>query len=182
MWTACHPTPRHPTGGALFLPRGQKGLSFTSVTCLETNKEDSFWGAPYYTDITHGPRISWDLAGWPGTWRWAWRQEVIGETQVLVLSVSWEGPGYHHLLDPISAHSSVQLLSRVRLFATPWTAARQAFLSITNSGRLLKLMSIESVMPSNHLILCRPLLLLPPIFPIIRVIFKESALRIRWPK
>ena len=61
--------------------------------------------------------------------------------------------------------TSVQLLSRVRLFATPWTAARQASLSITNSRRLLKLMSVESVMPSNHLILCHPLLLLPSIFP-----------------
>ena len=65
--------------------------------------------------------------------------------------------------------SSVQSLSRVRLFATPWTAARQASLSITNSQSLLKLMSIESVMPSNHLILCRPFLLLPPIPPSIRV-------------
>ena len=78
--------------------------------------------------------------------------------------------------------SSVQSLSRVRLFATPWTAACQASLSITNSWSLPKLMSIESVMPSNHLILCRPLFLLPSIFPSIRVFSKESALRIRWPK
>ena len=78
--------------------------------------------------------------------------------------------------------SSVQLLSRVRLFATPWTAAGQASLSITNSRSLPKLMSIESVMPSNHLILCRPLLLLPPIPPGIRVFSNESALGIRWPK
>ena len=77
---------------------------------------------------------------------------------------------------------SVQLLSRVRLFVTPWTAARQASLSITNSQSLLKLMSIESVMPSNHLILCRPLLLLPSVFPSIRVFSKESVLRIRWAK
>ena len=67
-------------------------------------------------------------------------------------------------------------------FATPWTAACQASLSITNSRSLLKLMSIESVMPSNHLILCRPLLLLPSIFPSIRVFSNESALHIRWPK
>ena len=67
-------------------------------------------------------------------------------------------------------------------FATPWTAARQASLYITNSWSLLKLMSIESVMPSNHLILCRPLLLLPSIFPSIRVFSNESALHIRWPK
>ena len=78
--------------------------------------------------------------------------------------------------------SSVQSLSRVQLLVTPWTAARQASLSITNSWSLLKLMSIESVMPSNHLILCHPLLLLPPIFPSIRVFSNESALCIRWPK
>ena len=75
--------------------------------------------------------------------------------------------------------SSVQLLSRVRLFAAPWTAAHQASLSITNSQSLLKLMSIESVIPSNHLILCHPLLLLPSIFPSIRVFSNESALRTR---
>ena len=78
--------------------------------------------------------------------------------------------------------SSVQLLSCVRLFAIPWTAARQASLSITNSQNLLKLMSIESVMPSNHLILCCPLLLPPSIFPSIKVFSNESALHIRWPK
>ena len=76
----------------------------------------------------------------------------------------------------------VQPLSRVRLFATPWTAAHQASLSITNCWSLLKLMSIESVMPSNHAILCRPLLLLPPISPRIRVFSTESTLHIRWPK
>ena len=78
--------------------------------------------------------------------------------------------------------SSVQSLTRVWLFATPWTAACQASLSITNSRSLLKLMSIESVMPSNHLILCHPLLLPPSIFPSIRGFSKESALRIRWPQ
>ena len=75
----------------------------------------------------------------------------------------------------------VQLLSCVQLFATPWTAARQASVSITNSLSLLKLMSIESVMPSNHLILCRPLLL-PSSFPSISVFSNESILHIRWPK
>ena len=77
---------------------------------------------------------------------------------------------------------SVQSLSCAQLFATPWTTARQASLSITNSRSLLKLMSIESVMPSNHLILCHPLLLLPSIFPSIRVFSNESSLHIRWPK
>ena len=78
--------------------------------------------------------------------------------------------------------SSVQLLSCVRLFATPWTAARQLSLPFTNSQSLLKLMSIELVMPSSHLILCRPLLLLPSIFLSIRVFSNESVLHIRWPK
>jgi len=78
--------------------------------------------------------------------------------------------------------SSIQLLSRVRLFGTPWIAACQASLSITNSQTLLRLMSIESVMPSNNLILCHPLLLPPSIFPSIRVFSNESALHIRWPK
>ena len=77
---------------------------------------------------------------------------------------------------------SVQLFSRVQLFVTPWTAARQASLSITNSRSLLKLTPIELVMPSNHLNLCRPLLFLPSIFPSIRVFSNKSALRIRWPK
>ena len=78
--------------------------------------------------------------------------------------------------------SSAQSLSHVQLFAAPWTAARQVSLSITSSQSLLKLMSIELVMPSNHLILCRPLLLPPSIFPSNRVFSNESTLRIRWPK
>ena len=78
--------------------------------------------------------------------------------------------------------SSVQLLSRVQLFATPWSAAHQASLSITNSRSLPKLMSIESVMPSNHLILCHPLLFLLSIFPSIRVFSNESAFHIKWSK
>ena len=78
--------------------------------------------------------------------------------------------------------SSVQSLSGVRLFVTPLTAACQTSLCITNSRSLLKLMSIESVMPSNHLILCCPLLFLPSVFPSIRVISSESVLHIRWPK
>ena len=78
--------------------------------------------------------------------------------------------------------SSVQLLSHVQIFATPWTAVSQASLSITNLWSLLRLMSIKSVMPSNHLILCLPLPLLPSIFPSIRVFSIESVLHIRWPK
>ena len=78
--------------------------------------------------------------------------------------------------------SSIQSLSRIRLFATSWTAAHQASLSIINTWSLLKFISIASVMPSNYLILCRPLLLPPSIFPSIRVFSNESVLRIRWPK
>ena len=85
-------------------------------------------------------------------------------------------------LDDQGKFSSVQSLSHVRLFATPWTAAHQASLSITNSWSLLKLMPIESVMPSGHLILCHPLLLPPTIFPTIRVFSNESVLHIRWLK
>ena len=87
------------------------------------------------------------------------------------------GLGWNNLL-----FSSVQLLSRVRLFATPWTAARQASLSIANSRSSLRLTSIESVMPSSHLVLCHPLLLLPPIPPSIRVFSNESTLPMRWRK
>ena len=87
-----------------------------------------------------------------------------------------------HQESQISRFSSVQSLSRVRLFATPWIAARQASLSTTNSQSSLKLTSIESVMPSSHLILCRPLLLLSLIPPSIRVFSNESTLCMRWPK
>ena len=85
-------------------------------------------------------------------------------------------------IPPFVRFSSVQSLSRVRLFATRWTAAHQASLSITESWSLLKLMSIASVMPSNHLILCHPLPLLPSILPSIKVFSTESVLCIRWPK
>ena len=96
----------------------------------------------------------------------------------------WESAsgGAQFLTSAPATVAVVQSLSCVRLFATPWTAARQDPLSIANSWSLLKLMSIESVMPSNHLILCHPLLLLPSIFPSIRVFSNESDLHIRWPK
>ena len=86
------------------------------------------------------------------------------------------------MLFSFNVFNSVQLLSHVQLFVTPWTEARQASLSITNSRSLPKFMSVESVMPSNHLTLCRPLLCLPSIFPSIRVFLNDSALLIRWPK
>ena len=97
---------------------------------------------------------------------WCWRR---------LLRVPWIARRFNQG----STHNSVQSL---RFFATPWTAAHQASLSITNSQSLPKLMSIESVMPSNHLILCCPLLLLPSIFPSIRIFSNESALCIQWPK
>ena len=101
-------------------------------------------------------------------------------TKLIFLKRKWK---YISLLFLFSYQfSSVQSLSYVLLFATPWTAAGQAPLSIANSQSLLKLMSIESVMPSNHLILCHPLLLLPLIFPSVRVFSNESVLCITWPK
>ena len=100
-----------------------------------------------------------------------------GKPFSMSLQISYSMTGYWKF-----QFSSVQSFSRVWLFATPWTAACQASLSITNSWSLLKPMSIELVMPSSHLILCHPLLLLPTIPPSIRVFSNESALRIRWPK
>ena len=96
------------------------------------------------------------------------------------MSASWHII-WNRISSDIISFSSVQSLSCVWLFATPWTAARQASLPIANSQSFFKLMSIESVMPSNHLILCHPLLLLPSIFPSIRVFSNESVFRIRWP-
>ena len=98
--------------------------------------------------------------------------------------LQWDGSSHHMVkrLELQIQHLSVWSLSCVHLFATPWTAARQASLSITNSQSLLKLMSLESMMPSDHLILCRPLLLLPSIFPSIIVFSNESAFGIKLPK
>ena len=105
---------------------------------------------------------------------------MVPETKNFIFFTSTSAPSY--FFHDYNQFSSVQSLSRVQLFVTPQTTARQVSLSITNSRSLLKLMSIELVMPSSLLILCRPLLLLPSIFPSIRVFSNESALRIRWPK
>ena len=94
----------------------------------------------------------------------------------------WRGGAWHSFFFFSVQFSSVQLLSRVRLFLTPWTAVCQASLSITNSRSLLKFLSIVSMMPSNHLILCHPLLLLPSIFSSIRIFSNELVLCVRWPK
>ena len=123
--------------------------------------------------------------------KWLWHK-VSGDWNVLQLNGS-DGCTTVYLLKKLhctlvmdiissSQFNSVQLLSRVRLFVTPWIAAHQASLSITNSQSLLKLMSIELVMPFNHLILCRPLLLLPLVLPSIRVFSNESTRLMSWPK
>ena len=103
------------------------------------------------------------------------------ECKILFLSGRYQGPVLLCFIVRIY-FLVVQSLSHVQLFATPWTVARQASLSITNAGSLLKLMSIESVMPSNHLIFCCPVLLLPSIFSSIRVFYNELVFCIRWPK
>ena len=111
--------------------------------------------------------------------------EIIEISNRRVIPTLWQPQMQSLFLWPlpkIIQYQSVQSLSRVQLLAAPWISARQASLSITNSRSLLKLMSIKLVMPSSHLILCRPLLLLPPIPPRIRVFSNESTLRMRWPK
>ena len=157
--------------------------------------------APYFI-IPYAPERA-VLAGWP-----LWTASMESSVPWLLAEISqWEGSIIiielnnmlfcwifpkklsllicHGMATFLSRHfviSSVQSLSSVWLFATPWIAARQASLSITNSRSSLKLMSIESVMPSSHLILCRPLLLLSPTPPSIRVFSNESTLCMRWPK
>ena len=122
----------------------------------------------FYPAVSPKPLWHQGWVLWKMVFQWTGRKERFRDTS--------------STLCLLCTFSSVNSFSRVWLFATPWTAARQASLSITNSQSVLKLMSIESVMPSNHLILCRPLLLLPLIFPRIRVFSKETVLRIRWPK
>ena len=114
-------------------------------------------------------------------WNWGyWYELMISKISIWVYTFTHI---HSYAYTQGGAHMcSVQSLSHVRLFVTPWAAARQASLSITNSQSLPKLMSIESVMPSNHLILCRPLLLLPSIFPSIRVFSNKSTIHIRYPK
>ena len=124
--------------------------------------------------------------GWRDPWRRAWWPTPVflpGESPWTEEPGRLQSIGSQRVRHDRSDFSqSFHSLSRVWLFATPWTTAGQASLSITNSWSLLTLMSIESVMPFNHLILCHPLLLLPSIFPSIRVFSSESALRIKWPK
>ena len=122
---------------------------------------------------------------WQGWW-YAHGKSFVYDLFLFVwkLLVSSSYPWHPELCDNVNSvqFSSFQSLSRVRLFATPWISARQASLSITDSWSSLRLTSIESVIPSSHLILCHPLLLLPPIPPSIRVFSNESTLHMRWPK
>ena len=128
-------------------------------------------------------RTRWWRSRW--TWSTSLSTDTSGthlQTQKCMQNTSWKQTGVPDQWKRIYQFSSVQSLSRVRLFSTPWITACQASLSITNFRSLLKLMPIESVMPSNHFILCRPLLLLPSIPLSIRVFSNESALCMRWPK
>ena len=134
------------------------------------------------TSLEYRQEKEWEECGEGGKARW--RMDVLSH---VVQTALWARKqfGARKKTDQIctvESHSSVQSLSCVQLFVTPWTAVCQASLSITNSQSLLKLKSIESVMPFNHLIFCSPLLLLPSIFPSIRIFSKESVLCIRWPK
>ena len=131
---------------------------------------------------THRHRTDCWLSRGRGGWEGRTGSLGLADGNAHIYRMDKQGSTGEHRKLYSNQFSSVQPLSRVRLFATPWTAARQASLSITISRSLLKLMSIKSVMPSNHLILCRPLLLLPPILPSIRVFSSESVLCIRWPK
>ena len=111
----------------------------------------------------------------------AWRITWMEKTGWLS-PMGFQRVGYYWITVTSLHFQSAQSFSRIQLFVIPWTVAHQASLSINNFQSLLKLIAIESVMPSNHLILCRPLLLLPSIFPSIRLFSNESVIRIRWPK
>ena len=168
------------THGTLgFVAARQWPTHLASVSSLWIIEPSSLLCPPLPKSTTHSPasesrevQTTWCLSGSPG--------KPPGWSMVLGVAL---GRTLHIGLGLLPHQlSSVQLLSHVRLFVTPWTAACQASLSITNSQSLLKLMSIESVMPSNHLILCQPLLLPPSVFPSIRVFSNKSVLCIRWPK
>ena len=128
----------------------------------------------------------WTLSWWPGQMVVAWEGWALCNSQLGTLpckfQIGWRETLRIFIYSWDVRFSSIQLLSHVQLLATPWIAARQASLFITSSRSSLRLTSIKSVMPSSHLILCRPLLLLPPIPPSIRVFSTESTLRMRWPK
>ena len=139
--------------------------------------------------ILQARTLEWVAMTFSNAWKWKGKGKLLSRVRLFLTpwTAAYQAPasmGFSRQEDwsGVPLPSPVQLLSSVQFFATLWIAARQASLSITNSRSLLKLMSIESVMPSNHLILCHPLLLLPSIFPSIRVFSSESVLCIRWPK
>jgi len=148
-----------------------------------SQESDYFWGEYWGVVIVGGSGKDFlaKCCGWSGWWLQGW-PSCNNSLYVYFVGFSVFGRFDVEKNFLIYQFSSVQSLSRVRLFVTPWIAARQASLSITNSQSSLRLMSIESVMPSSHLILCHPLSILPPIPPSIRVFSNESALRTRWPK
>ena len=158
------------------------------VTKSRTRLSDFTFTFPFHAlekeMATHSSVVTWRIPGTGGAW-WATVYGVTqSRTRLKRLSSSSSMYAYRLTSDPETVHNidSVQLLSCVRLFATPCTAADQASLSITNSWSLLKLMRTKAVMPSNYLILCQPLLLLPSIFPSISFFSNESVLCINWPK
>ena len=148
--------------------------------------------APPVPGILQTRTLEWVAISFSNAWKWKVKGKSFSRVRFFV--TPWTA-AYHKVVSVvifliqglyyiylIICFSSIQSLSHVQLLATPWIAARQASLSITYSQSSLKLTSIELVMPSSHLILCRPLLLLPPIPPSIRVFSNESTLRMRWPK
>jgi len=166
---------------ALVGPSPTERCHSLSTCCLGPSQQWEEWLR--FTDGGTGARRTQVRDCRPEGLTWDWRPHLPASILTVMtagnlLNCLW----VFGLSFSIHKFNSVQLLSRVQLFATPWTAACQASLSITNSWSLPKLISIESVMPSNHLIFCHPLLLLPSIFPSIRVFSNESALCIRWPK
>ena len=153
----------------------------------ETRVQSLGWEDPLEKEMaTHSSTLPWKIP-WteePGRLQ-AMGLQRVGHDWATSLQLHFNYvQSYHRSWESLhrKLFSSVQSLSHVQLFVTPWIAGRQASLSITNSRSSLKLTSIESVMPSSHLILCRPLLLLPPIPPSIRVFSNESTLGMRWPK
>ena len=147
-----------------------------------------YFVAQLVPDLVTGSSFRFESVSFSMCPDYLWRLPYFLTLQVLqayLIFSSFQSCSQHFSEEPwlvLLGFSSVQLLSHVWLLATPWIAARQASLSITSSWSSLKLTSIESVMPSSHLILCRPLFLLPPIPPSIRVFSNESTLCMRWPK
>ena len=201
-WTVAHQAP--PSMG-FSRQEYWSGLPFPSPVQLDKKRIIVWWPLSFPKDTwklprealgpSQGPRhtrwqlleVQWKSAGvlkWSKAWGelFTWSECLSLFSKISTLWLPRTSDSDNHILLILYIAAVVQLISCVWLFVTSWTAARQASLSFTISQSLLKLMSIESVMPSNHLMLCCPLLLLPSIFPTIRVFSSELAVRIRWPK